>query len=751
LPTGAMINICTSNNVKLPMVVSDDGDSMIFIWVTQDEPTGFEAQAFATQTHDIFMELVDEWARTNGLSDQLAFRATMSLPEVVMVALDTVKSDFESVDMVSLPLAIITLYFIVGSGRLLVVTGVGLLVSTICSCGFLSLLSHVATMEAITPVLVMALLVALSVDYSLFILTRFCSELVQAHSADVGLGRLDEDVKKHVFTDAIAKTMSTSGATIIVSGLILVVSFIFLAMFPVNLIANLGLGCALALLTMIAVNLTFVPAFMSLFHVFFSGSISPKRMGARSWRCCTNSAVRRAMRVGSQANVVGGNPNSCWTKLAKLSTTRPTNIIILVVVVAFTGCFAWPCLYLETTVDLRQNLPHGTDVYRTTEILTGEFGGGTTNPYNALLLPKNRDTANPTPILSSQFFKDSHDMLSMVNKELKKRMPAANGTGFYFISYQAAPTVTLPKIPYPILGAWCGLPGYRPLIANRPECNIINMFINTDDFRDASKAPTATTGFIMPSVDPFSVDGELFLNTIRDVIDDISPAFGIDVYIVGTAVYGTDMVTSVYKFFPMMIVATLLCAGVVMGITFKSVVIPVRAVLSNILTLGFTYGIAVMVYQFGILDWMHWQAVDSELKALPWIIPVITFFVLTGLSLDYDIFLTVRITELRSEGLSPTEAIQQGLVSTAGIISSAGVIMMFTFGVMIISSLLVNNVMSLMMVAAVFYLSIIGPTLINPNIMSLLGHWNWWPSANSKPDPDPSLGVSLQQKDVLVA
>lgn len=84
-------------------------------------------------------------------------------------------------------------------------------------------------------------------------------------------------VSKGSFDKAMIRTMSTSGATITVSGVILVAAFVFLALFPVNLIANMGLGCAITLLIMMAVNLTLVPALMSTFHRFFSLCISPKR------------------------------------------------------------------------------------------------------------------------------------------------------------------------------------------------------------------------------------------------------------------------------------------------------------------------------------------------------------------------------------------------------------------------------------------------------------------------------------------
>merc|ERR1711990_196027 len=103
--------------------------------------------------------------------------------------------------------------------------------------------------------------------------------------------------------------------------------------------------------------------------------------------------------------------------------------------------------------------------------------------------------------------------------------------------------------------------------------------------------------------------------------------------------------------------------------------------------------------------------------------------VVTGLGLDYDIFLSVRITEYRALGHTPQEAIRHGLVSTGGIITSAGVIMAIALGAMIFSSLLQLNMLGFMMLIAVLFDTFVARSLVNPSLMSLLGRANWWPSA----------------------
>jgi uncharacterized membrane protein YdfJ with MMPL/SSD domain len=110
------------------------------------------------------------------------------------------------------------------------------------------------------------------------------------------------------------------------------------------------------------------------------------------------------------------------------------------------------------------------------------------------------------------------------------------------------------------------------------------------------------------------------------------------------------------------------------------------------------------------------------------------FSMITGICFDYDIFLLVRITEYRADGIDPAASVRNGLVSTGGIITAAGVIMAIAFGGLLGSALSQVNVMGLMMVTATLYDTFLARCIVNPAVMSLIGRYNWWPSALSQDD-----------------
>lgn len=258
------------------------------------------------------------------------------------------------------------------------------------------------------------------------------------------------------------------------------------------------------------------------------------------------------------------------------------------------------------------------------------------------------------------------------------------------------------------------------------------------------------SGVIIASIDPLGKDGQEYLDTLVGLFEKYAPQHNLEIHVGGTAAYAVDMVRVIFRLFPFMIAATLAVAFGFLAFTFRSVVIPCRAIIVNLFGLGITYGISIAVYQYGLLNWMDWFAVSGELGALPWIVPVVVFFVLTGIGLDYDVFLCVRITEYRNDGADPQRAIVDGLTSVGGVIASAGLVMVIAFGALLFSSIQQLNMLGFMMVISVIFCTMVACTLINPAILSLLGRYNWWPSDLSKPaigasnDLRQSMGQSLQ-------
>jgi RND superfamily putative drug exporter len=267
---------------------------------------------------------------------------------------------------------------------------------------------------------------------------------------------------------------------------------------------------------------------------------------------------------------------------------------------------------------------------------------------------------------------------------------------------------------------------------------------NSGDY--INQEPTAMSGLLVSELDPLGKDAQLYLDTLVALFDKYGPEHNVEIYVGGMPAYAVDMVRKVFQLFPVMIVATLSVAFLFLGYTFRSIVLPCRAILVNLFCLGLTYGLSVLVYQEGILNWMNWFAVSGELQALPWLVPVIIFFVLTGIGLDYDVFLCVRITEYRNDGLDPIQAIRSGLSSVGGIIASAGLVMIVAFGAELLSSLQQLNILGFMTVIAITFCTMVACTVVNPAVLSILGRHNWWPSELSKQSGGAvnDMGQSLQ-------
>jgi len=142
----------------------------------------------------------------------------------------------------------------------------------------------------------------------------------------------------------------------------------------------------------------------------------------------------------------------------------------------------------------------------------------------------------------------------------------------------------------------------------------------------------------------------------------------------------------------------------------------------------FVYGFADLVYVEGILSWMgffgmhHWGSIY-------WAPPIVSFSIIVGIGLDYDIFLLVRIKEFRDMGYSTSEAILLGFSKTGHIITAAGVIMAIAFSGLLFSDISGMTMLSFYMIFSVLFDTFIVRTLLVPSMMSLCRDANWWPGA----------------------
>ncbi len=158
-----------------------------------------------------------------------------------------------------------------------------------------------------------------------------------------------------------------------------------------------------------------------------------------------------------------------------------------------------------------------------------------------------------------------------------------------------------------------------------------------------------------------------------------------------------------------------------------SLLIPVKAIVTNLLSLSATFGALVYVFQEGHLRWLVGDFTPTG--TLETTLPVLVFCIAFGLSMDYEVFLLSRITEAHRKGATTTEAVAQGLQRTGGLITAAAAILVTVFLALAASNLTALKVIGVGLTLAVVLDATIVRALLVPAIMRLAGEANWWAPA----------------------
>jgi len=158
-------------------------------------------------------------------------------------------------------------------------------------------------------------------------------------------------------------------------------------------------------------------------------------------------------------------------------------------------------------------------------------------------------------------------------------------------------------------------------------------------------------------------------------------------------------------------------------VTFRSIVIPIKAIVLNLLSVGAAYGVLVWIFQEGHLESL--LGFKSNGAIVAWM-PLFLFVVLFGLSMDYHVFILTRIREAYDRGRSTEDAVTHGIKTTAGVVTSAAVVMISVFAIFATLSLLIFKELGVGLAVAVLIDATIIRGVLLPATMKLLGDWNWY-------------------------
>jgi RND superfamily putative drug exporter len=211
----------------------------------------------------------------------------------------------------------------------------------------------------------------------------------------------------------------------------------------------------------------------------------------------------------------------------------------------------------------------------------------------------------------------------------------------------------------------------------------------------------------------------------KDTIDRIqSELKGTNATLGGVAPEDRDFTTAVYSNFPYVLLFVVVITLILLARAFRSLVLPLKAVILNLVSLAAAYGIIVFIFQDGHGSQAIW-GVEATDSIIPWI-PLMIFAFLYGLSMDYEVFMLTRMREIYDETGDTRKAVSLGLARTGKLVTSAALVLMLAFFVLSTSPGVDVKQFGIGLAAGIIFDATVIRALLVPAVMRLLGRWNWW-------------------------
>ena len=569
-------------------------------------------------------------------------------------------------ETISGPFALLILLAVFAS---IVAAGLPLLVAALTiptTLGGVYLAAQVTELSIYVQNVATMLGLALAIDYSLFMVSRFREELRRGRS--VG--------------EAVEITVATSGKAVTFSGLAVAIGLSGLLLFRPTALRSFGIGGSLVVAASVFYALTFLPAVL--------GMLGP-RVNALSVGGLFAAVRRRLGRpVGEAASAARA---SRWARVAHAVMARP--FAFLIPAVLFLLLAGTPFLRLSQGIPNASTLPAGLESRDAAVALAADFAKGETSPI-AILATVDGDPTSPANIAKLTAYAEGVAAVGGIDRiegpfsNLKNPQTGAPMSAAEIAAFYAAPANQLP----PALSA------------------------ARDQLREAYVRGSSVRLDAISPLDPVSPAGGAVVPAVRAIhVDGVTAEVG------GLAAEGHDFMTSQAGTIPYAVGVTLIASAVILFLLFGSVVIPLKAVVMTLLSISASFGALVWIFQDGNLsNLLGFTSPGFTIAGNP----IIMFSVLFGLSMDYEVLLLSRIQEGYRRTGDNTASVADGLVRTAGVITGAALIMVTVFSAFALAQSITIKSIGVGMAIAVLIDATIVRVLLVPATMRLMGRWNWW-------------------------
>ncbi len=213
------------------------------------------------------------------------------------------------------------------------------------------------------------------------------------------------------------------------------------------------------------------------------------------------------------------------------------------------------------------------------------------------------------------------------------------------------------------------------------------------------------------------------------VARDVRGLAGAEILVAGFAASNVDTQEELMRRFPQTVALVLGITAIMLFVAFRSLLVPIKAVGLNLLSVGGAFGLTVLVFQHGYGGRLF--GLEGPTEAIWAVVPVLVFAIVFGLSMDYEVFLLTRVKEVFDKTGRNDHATMEGLSATASTITSAALIMILVFGTFAFTRVLAVQLIGFGLAAAVLLDATLIRMVLVPAIMHIAGRWNWWPGVRA--------------------
>ena len=524
----------------------------------------------------------------------------------------------------------------------------------------------------------------LGVDYSLFIVSRFREELARGRPVD----------------EAVAISIATAGRAVVFSGLTVSIGLTGLIFFRINMLRSVGMGGVLVVILAVLAAITLLPAALSIIGTRINAfPVRLPRFG-RKYRPVMSSGAGAATTLGS----IQEEHRGFWYRLSHVVMRYPVRVFLPVFLVLIS--LGLPFLGVRFSAPDASILPTSVPSRAAYDLLAKRFNDRETTPIlMAVQTTGDVMTANNVSKLYAYIQRITAD----------PRVQRVDSI------VSADPRFTLAQ--YELLYT------HPQLIADPYLSALVK----------SSVSGNTTMVLVISKYEALDPRSQALVQTIRNT----HPGGGITTLVDGTTAGDMDYVTSLYTDFPIAIIVVSITTYIVLLLLFRSLILPLKAILMNTLSILASYGALVVIFQDGFL---HQILNFTPLGFVEASGPILLFCSLFGLSMDYEVFLLSRIQEAFWQTGDNTRAVALGLQRSGGIITSAAIIVIVVSSCFATADMILVKALGLGMALAVIIDATLVRGLLVPATMRLLGNANWWlPFVGVQRHP-PALAEYMQEE-----